>query len=157
MAYIKRRALQWSSIPEFENARLMSELLMLALPPSCSVLGQHWATGTERVRQTFCNRDETMRLRERSMTRSARIAIAAALLLGGTSLAVAKIRGAGGAHGNPPRPDKTTERPTAADPYFRLSDPYYGYSDPYRSLFDFYAAPPYIPGYSYSHVRPRGW
>jgi hypothetical protein len=91
------------------------------------------------------------------MIRSARIAVVAALLLGGTSLAAAKIRGAGGAHGNPPRRDKTTERPTAADPYFRLSDRYYGDSDPYRGLFDFYAVPPSIPGYSYSHVRPGGW
>lgn len=93
------------------------------------------------------------------MTRSTRIAVAAAMLLGGTSLAAAKIRGAGGAHGNPLRPgiNKTTERPTAADPYFRLSDPYYGDSDPYRGLFDFYAVPPSIPGYSYSHVKPGGW
>jgi hypothetical protein len=91
------------------------------------------------------------------MIRSARIAVVAALLLGGTSLAAAKIRGASGAHGNPPHPDKTTERPTVANPYFRLSDPYYGYSDPYRGLFDFYAVPPYGPGYSYGHVRPGGW
>jgi hypothetical protein len=93
------------------------------------------------------------------MTRSARTVVAAALLLGGTSLAAAKIRGAGGEHGNPLHPDinKTTERPTPANPYFRLSDPYYGYSDPYRGLYDFYAVPPYSPGYSYGHVRPGGW
>jgi hypothetical protein len=99
-----------------------------------------------------------MRFGEGSMTRLARIAVAAVLLLGGTSLAAAQIRGTSGAHGDPLRPDinKTTERPTAADPYFRLSDPYYGYSDPYRGLFDFYAVPPYSPGYSYGHVTPRG-
>jgi hypothetical protein len=93
------------------------------------------------------------------MTRSVPIAVAAALLLGGISLAAAKIRGADGAHGNPLHPDinKTTERPTAADPYFRLSDPYYGYSDPYCGLYDFYAVPPSSPGYSYGHVRPGGW
>jgi hypothetical protein len=122
------------------------------------------------------------------MRRSARIAVAAALLLGGTSLAAAKIRGAAGAHGKPLRPginettsrpttadpyyrlsdsyygsdpyrsiNRTTSRPTAADPYYRLSDSYYGYSDPYRGLFDFYAVPPYGPGYSYGHVRPGAW
>jgi hypothetical protein len=93
------------------------------------------------------------------MTRSARIAVAAAFLLGGTSLAAAKIRGAGGAHGNPVHAgiNKTIERPTAANPYFRLSDAYYGYSDPYRGLYDFFAVPPYSPGYSYDHVRPGGW
>jgi hypothetical protein len=50
-----------------------------------------------------------------------------------------------------------TSRPTVADPYYRLSDSYYGYSDPYHGLFDFYAVPPYNPGYSYGHVRPGGW
>jgi hypothetical protein len=79
------------------------------------------------------------------MTRSARIAVAAALLLGGTSsLATAKMRW-------------VTSPPTAPDPYYRLSDSYYSYSDPYRRLYDFYAVPPYNPGYSYGHVRPGGW
>jgi hypothetical protein len=93
------------------------------------------------------------------MTSSARIAVAAALLLGGTSLATAKIRGVAGAHGNPLRPviKETTTRPTtAANPYYRLSDQYYGYSDPFHGLFDFYAVPPYNPGYSYGYVRPGG-
>ena len=93
------------------------------------------------------------------MARSARIAVIAAVLLGGTSLATAKIRGVAGAHGDPHRSgiNEPTSRPTPADPYYRLSDSYYGYSDPYRGLFDFYAVPPYGPGYSYSHVRPGGW
>jgi len=93
------------------------------------------------------------------MARSARIAVAAALLLTGTSLATARIRGPAGAHGNPSRPgiNETTSRPTAADPYYRLSDPYYGYSDPYHGLYDFYAVPPYSPGYTYGHVKPGGW
>ena len=93
------------------------------------------------------------------MARSTRIAVAAALLLTGTSLATAKIRGVVGGHGNPPHPaiNETTSRPTAADPYYRLSDRYYGYSDPYRGLYDFYAVPPYIPGYTYGHVKPGGW
>jgi hypothetical protein len=116
------------------------------------------------------------------MTRAARIAVAVALLLAGTSLATAKSRGAAGAHGKPFHPgiNETTSRPTAADPYYRLADPYYGgysdtlrqtvadpyyrlsdsyygYSDPYHGLFDFYAVPPYNPGYSYGHVRPGGW
>ncbi|MGC1236115.1 MAG: hypothetical protein WA838_15785 [Xanthobacteraceae bacterium] len=93
------------------------------------------------------------------MTRSARIAVAVALLLAGTSLATAKIRGAAPAHGKPFHPgiNETTSRPTAADPYYRLSDSYYGYSDPYRGLFDFYAVSPYGPGYSYGYVRPGGW
>jgi hypothetical protein len=82
------------------------------------------------------------------MTRSARIAVAAALLLAGTSLATAKSRGAASAHGKPFHPgiNETTSRPTAADPYYRLSDSYYG-------LFDFYVVPPSSPGYSYGHVR----
>jgi hypothetical protein len=58
------------------------------------------------------------------MTRSARIAVAAALLLAGTSLATAKSRGA--AHGKPFRPG--TPRPTVADPYYRLSDSAHGAS-----------------------------
>ena len=93
------------------------------------------------------------------MTRSARISVAVALLLAGTSLATAKSRGAAGAHGNPFHPgiNETTSRPPAADPYYRLSDSYYGYSDPYRGLFDFYAVPPYSPGYTYGYVRPSGW
>jgi hypothetical protein len=92
------------------------------------------------------------------MARSAPIAMAAALLLAGTSLASAKTRAAAGAHENR-KPDitATTSHPTTPDPYFRLSDPYYGYSDPYRGLYDFYAVPPYIPGYTYGHVRPGGW
>jgi hypothetical protein len=93
------------------------------------------------------------------MTRSARIAVAAAFLLGGTSFATAKIRGVAPAHGNSLRPGikETTARPTtAANPYYRLSDQYYGYSDPYHGLFDYYAMPPYNPGYSYGYVRPLG-
>ena len=68
------------------------------------------------------------------MTRSAQIAVAAALLLAGTSLATAKSRGAAGAHGKPFHPgiNETTSRPTAADPDDRLADPYYGYSDTSR-------------------------
>jgi hypothetical protein len=98
------------------------------------------------------------------VTRSARIAVAATLLLAGTSLATAKGRGAAGAHGKPVHPAinetmsrPTTSRPTAADPYYRLSDSYYGYSDPYHGLFDFFAVPPNSPGYAYGHVRPGGW
>ena len=93
------------------------------------------------------------------MKRSARIAVAAALLLAGPSLATAKIRGTASAHHNPLRPEinETTSRPTAADPYYRLSDRYYGYSDPFRGLYDFYAVPPYSPGYTYGHVKPGGW
>jgi hypothetical protein len=93
------------------------------------------------------------------MTISARIAVTAALFLAGTSFATAKIRGAAAANGNPLRPgiNETTPRPTAADPYYRLSDPYYGYSDPYHGLYDFYAVPPYSPGYHYGHVKPGGW
>ena len=98
------------------------------------------------------------------MTKSVLIAIAAALLLGGTSLASAKNRGAGGAHSKPshpsineiaPRPiiNVATPRPTVADPYYRLSDLYYGDSDPYHGLFDFYAVPPYSPGNAYGHIR----
>jgi len=89
-----------------------------------------------------------------SMTKSARIAVAAALLLAGTPLATAKSRGAA-AHGMPFHPgiNETTPRSTVADPYYRLSDSYYGYSDPYHGLFDFYAVPPYSPGNAYGHVR----
>jgi hypothetical protein len=88
------------------------------------------------------------------MTRSARIAVAAALLLAGTSLATAKSRGAS-SHGKPFHPgiNETTPRPTVADPYYRLSDSYYGYSDPYHGLFDVFAVPPFSPGYSYGHLR----
>src|SRR6266704_4028267 len=112
-----------------------------------------------RVRQTFCQSGRDEAARSNSMTRSARILIAAALLLAGTSLATAKSRGAAGAHGKPFHPgiNETTSRPTAADPYYRLSDSYYGYSDPYHGLFDFYVVPPYSPGYTYGHVRPSGW
>jgi hypothetical protein len=97
-------------------------------------------------------------LRENSMTRSALIAVAAALLLGGTSLASAKSRGAAGAHSKPSHPviNETTPRPTVADPYYRLSDAYYGDSDPYHGLFDFYAVPPYSPGNAYRYMRPAG-
>ena len=89
------------------------------------------------------------------MTKSAWIAIAAAFLLGGTSLATAKTRGVAGTHGNPVHPgnNETTPTPTVANPYYRLSSPYYDYSDPYHGLFNFYAVPPYIPGYTYGHVR----
>jgi hypothetical protein len=92
------------------------------------------------------------------LARSARITLAAALLLAGPSLATAKIRGAAGTHDNRnPGITKTTSRPTTADPYYRLSERYYGYSDPYRGLYDFYAVPPYSPGYTYGYVKPGGW
>jgi hypothetical protein len=103
------------------------------------------------------------------MTKSARIAVAvAALLLGGTSLAMAKNRGAAGAHRHPSHPainettpqrareavsPDTPETSRAANPYYRLSDQYYDYSDPYHGLFNFYAVPPYVPGYTYRHMR----
>jgi hypothetical protein len=97
-------------------------------------------------------------LGETPLARSARIAVAAALLLAGSSLVTARIRTAVGAHDNRNLGiAETTSRPTAADPYYRLSDPYYGYSDPYRGLYDFYAVPPYGPGYTYGHVKPGGW
>jgi hypothetical protein len=101
--------------------------------------------------------------RRNSMTKSALIAVAVALLLGGTSLATAKTRGAAGAHRHPshrvinettpPVINETTPRPTAADPSYRLSDQYYDYSDPYHGLFNFFAVPPYIPGYTYRQMR----
>jgi len=89
------------------------------------------------------------------MSRSAPIAIAAALLLGGTSLAAAKTRGSPARTAILPHPaiNETTSRATVPDPYYRLSDPYYGHSDPLQGLFDFYAVPPLSPGYSYGHVR----
>ena len=101
------------------------------------------------------------------MTKSALIVVAAALLLGGTSLALAKTKGAAGAHSKPSRPsinevaprpgiNEIAPRPTVADPYYRLSDAYYGDSDPYRGLFDFYAVPPSSPGNAYRYVRPAG-
>jgi hypothetical protein len=101
------------------------------------------------------------------MTKPTLIVVAAALLLGGTSLASAKNKGAAGAHSKPSRPsvNEVTPRPsineiapppTGADPYYRLSDAYYGDSDPYRGLFDFYAVPPYSPGNAYRYVRPAG-
>ena len=110
------------------------------------------------------------------MTKSALMVVAAVLLLGETSLASAKNRGAAGAHSKPSRPsinevtprpsineitprpsiNEITPRPTVADPYYRLSDSYYGDSDPYRGLFDFYAVPPYSPGNAYRYVRPAG-
>ena len=100
------------------------------------------------------------------MPKSALIVVAAALLLGGTSLASAKNRGAA-AHSRPSRPsineitprpsiNEITPSPTVADPYYRLSDAYYGDSDPYHGLFDFYAVPPYSPGNAYRYVRPAG-
>ena len=101
------------------------------------------------------------------MTKSALIVVAAALLLGGTSLALAKTKGAAGAHSKPSRPsideiaprpsiNEITPRPTVADPYYRLSDSYYGNSDPYHGLFDFHALPPFSPGNAYRYVRPAG-
>ena len=109
------------------------------------------------------------------MTRSARIAVATAFLLAGTSLATAKTRGAvhgrvshpginettsnrgaAGAHGHPGI-NETTSRPTVADPYYRLSDSYYGYSDPFHGLFDYFAVPPNNPGYNYGYMRPSGF
>jgi len=101
------------------------------------------------------------------MTKSALIVVAAALLLGGTSLASAKNKGAAGAHSKPARPsineitprpsvDETRPRPTVPDPYYRLSDLYYGDSDPYHGLFDFYVVPPYGPGNAYRYLRPVG-
>jgi hypothetical protein len=100
------------------------------------------------------------------MTKSTMIVIAAALLMGGTSLASAKNKGAAGAHSKPSRPsvNEVTPRPginevaphsTVPDPYYRLSDSYYG-SDLYRGLFDFYAMPPYSPGNAYRYIRPVG-
>jgi hypothetical protein len=93
------------------------------------------------------------------MTRSAYIAVAAALLLSGTSLATAKTRGSPARTGITPHSGvkETTSRPTVADPYYRLSDSYYGNSDPLQGLFDFYAVPPLSPGYNYGHVRPGNW
>jgi hypothetical protein len=100
------------------------------------------------------------------MTKSVLIAVAVAALVGGTSLATAKTRGA--AHRNPSHPGntETTHRnpsqsgitetgpaPTVANPYYRLSDQYYDYPDPYRGLYGFFAVPPYIPGYTYGHVK----
>jgi hypothetical protein len=92
------------------------------------------------------------------MTRSALIALAAALVLGGTSLASAKNRGAAGAHSKPHHPviNEIVPRPTAPDPYYRLSDSYYGDFDPYHGLFDFFAVPPYSPGNAYGYMRPVG-
>ena len=90
------------------------------------------------------------------MTKSTMIVIAAALLMGGTSLASAKNKGAA-AHSKPSRPSvsEVAPRSTVPDPYYRLSDSYYG-SDLYRGLFDFYAMPPYSPGNAYRYMRPVG-
>jgi hypothetical protein len=92
------------------------------------------------------------------MSRPVRIAVAAALVLGGTSLAAAKKSKGPARTAIPPHPgiSETTSRPTVADPYYRLSAKYYGYSDPLRGIFDFYAVPPFSPGYTYGHVRPVG-
>ena len=92
------------------------------------------------------------------MTKSALLVVAAALFLGGTSLASAKNKGAAGAHSKPARPsiNEVTPRPTVPDPYYRLSDLYYGDSDPYHGLFDFYVVPPYGPGNAYRYLRPVG-
>lgn len=91
------------------------------------------------------------------MPRSALMVVAAALLLGGTSLASAKNRGAAGVKPFHPGINETVPRPTVADPYYRLSDSYYGASDPYHGLFDFfYAVPPYSPGSAYRYVKPVG-
>ena len=93
------------------------------------------------------------------MTKSALIVVAAALLLGGTSLASAKTRGAGAVHSKPSHPsinETALPRQSVADPYYRLSDSYYGYADPYRGLFNFYALPPYSPGNAYGYVKPVG-
>jgi hypothetical protein len=89
------------------------------------------------------------------VSRSALIAVAVALLLGGTSLATAKIRGSPAHTAILPHPgiNEATSRPLVADPYYRLSDPYYGHSDPLKGLFDFYAVPSLSPGYSYGHMR----
>jgi hypothetical protein len=59
------------------------------------------------------------------MAKSALIAVAVALLLGGTSLAAAKTRNAAGAHRSPSHLGVNEEvtaspRPTAANPYYRL-------------------------------------
>jgi hypothetical protein len=94
------------------------------------------------------------------MTKLARIAVAAAVLLGGTSLATAKTRGVPTPHIKPFHPgfNETTSGHTAANPYYRLSDQYYDYSDPYRGLYNFFAVPPYVPGYTYGHVKmPLRW
>jgi hypothetical protein len=91
------------------------------------------------------------------MPKSALIAVAAALLLGGTSLATAKTRNAAGTHRTQPHPGvnevMAPSRATAVNPYYRLSDQYYDYSDPLHGLYDFFAVPPYVPGYTYGHVR----
>ena len=92
------------------------------------------------------------------MAKSALIAVAAALLLAGTSVATAKTKNATGSYRTPSHPAVKEEvtaspRPPAANPYYRLSDEYYGYSDPYRGFYDYFALPPYIPGYTYGHMR----
>jgi hypothetical protein len=52
-------------------------------------------------------------------------------------------------------PQRIATLPLATyQPGDRLSDRYYGHSDPLQGLFDFYAAPPFSPGYNYGHVRP---
>ena len=96
------------------------------------------------------------------MTRTTRIALAAAFMVGGTSFAMAQNGQptggypgvAGGANGNPFRPgiDETTSAPSAGNPY-------YGYYNYYGS--PYYGAPYYVgPGfggaYSYGTTGP-GW
>jgi hypothetical protein len=81
---------------------------------------------------------------------------------------MAKNRGAAGTHRHPSHPainettpprargavsPDTPETSRPANPYYRLSDQYYDYSDPYHGLFNFYAVPPYVPGYTYRHMR----
>lgn len=91
------------------------------------------------------------------MSRTARIAVVATLLISGTSLATAKNRNGPARTAIPPHPgvNQPTPRPIAPDPYYRLSDSYYGSSDPLRGLFNFYAVPPLTPGYAYGHVKPQ--
>jgi hypothetical protein len=92
----------------------------------------------------------------KNVTRSALIVVAAALVLGCTSLASAKSRGSTQSKPSHPATNETAPRPTVPDPYYRLSNLYYGDSDPYRGLFDFFVVPPYGPGNAYRYLRPVG-
>jgi hypothetical protein len=85
--------------------------------PRLTPTDSHRANGNGAVSQTFCQSGRDEAAWSNSMTRSARIAVAVALLLGGTSLATAKSRGAAGAHGKPFHLgiNETTPRPTVAD------------------------------------------